>query len=261
MRMSIAALCALVASEGIVQSRYKDSVGVWTIGVGHTAAAGGVNPKTFTGTLTVAQVFDLLYEDIKKYENDVTKAVKVPIKQHQFDALVHWHYNTGAIATATLTKELNKGNYGAAANQFLKWIKNPELKDRRDLEKAMFEGKYPKSTMATVYPASPTGAVQWGKGKRVDVKKMLDVHDPAAQPAILPTPKPEEVAASPAQDGVKPDVVLVDGPKADETTVVVVPTPQNPPATNPMPTSKTGFAVFGAILISIGTAALKYFGG
>lgn len=61
--------------------------------------------------------------------------------------------------------------------------------------------------------------------------------------------------------GTKPDVVLVDGPKADETQVVIVQTPQNEPAKAPVPTSKTGFYAFGAMLVAIVTAALKYFGG
>lgn len=36
MKLSDKGLMALIAHEGIVQSRYKDAVGVWTIG-GHTA--------------------------------------------------------------------------------------------------------------------------------------------------------------------------------------------------------------------------------
>lgn len=61
--------------------------------------------------------------------------------------------------------------------------------------------------------------------------------------------------------GTKPDVVLVEGPKADETQVVIVQTPKNEPAKAPVPSSKTGFYAFGAMLIAIVTAALKYFGG
>lgn len=61
--------------------------------------------------------------------------------------------------------------------------------------------------------------------------------------------------------GTKPDVVLVGGPKADETQVVIVQTPKNEPAKAPVPSSKTGFYAFGAMVIAIVTAALKYFGG
>jgi hypothetical protein len=74
-------------------------------------------------------------------------------------------------------------------------------------------------------------------------------------PADPPPPSGEP------QDGTKPNVVLVPGPAKDETTVVVVPTPDNPPQNNPMPTSKRGLAVFGAMILAIIAAVAKYFGG
>ena len=39
----------------------------------------------------------------------------------QFDALVSFHYNTGAIGRATLTKLHRAGDYGGAARQFARW--------------------------------------------------------------------------------------------------------------------------------------------
>lgn len=149
MKTSTEGLIALIGHEGIVLSKYYDSVGVATIGVGHTKAAGGLNPETFTGTLTMRQALDLLRTDIVKYENGVNAAVKVPLKQHEFDALVSFHYNTGAIARATLTKTLNAGNKAEAGKQFMNWIKPPEIKARRQAESTLFlTGKYP-APMAT----------------------------------------------------------------------------------------------------------------
>jgi lysozyme len=40
---------------------------------------------------------------------------------HEFDALVSFHYNTGGIAKAALTRHLNAGNRVAAADAFLNW--------------------------------------------------------------------------------------------------------------------------------------------
>jgi hypothetical protein len=90
---------------------------------------------------------------------------------------------------------------------------------------------------------------------------------PAAQPAstqrlVAATsaqPKPEPPPATP-QDGEKPDVFLVDGGKKDETTVVVVPHPDNPPQPPAPPTSKSGFLAIGAIIVTLIGGALKYFG-
>jgi len=87
---------------------------------------------------------------------------------------------------------------------------------------------------------------------------------PGSVAAAIPVPKPPpppKPSPAPAQVAEQPHVVLMDGPKGDETTVVVVKTPQNVPQTNPTPSSKTGYAAFGAMVIAIGAAAAKYFGG
>jgi hypothetical protein len=95
-------------------------------------------------------------------------------------------------------------------------------------------------------------AIGYGEGK------------PGSVTAAIPVPKPPPIPKTPPaapQAAEKPHVVLMDGHKADETTVVVVKTPQNVAQTNPTPTSKTGYAAFGAMLVAIGAAAAKYWGG
>lgn len=173
MKISTAGLVALIGHEGIVLTRYKDSVGVWTIGVGHTKAAGGLDPASFTGTLSMAEALDLLRTDIVKYENGVNAAVKVPLKQHEFDALVSFHYNTGGVARASLTRSLNAGDRKTAGAQFMNWTTPKEITERREAEMTLFlTGEYPKP-MAMVWPASPGGALNWSKGTRVNVLHLL----------------------------------------------------------------------------------------
>lgn len=192
MRTSIEGLIALVAHEGIVLSRYKDSVGVWTIGVGHTKAAGGVNPETFTGALTVADVMEMLRTDIVKYEAGVNRAVTVPLTQHEFDALVSFHYNTGAIGRASFVKALNAGDRAGAARGMMDWNKPKEIIGRRTAERDLFvSGKY-AGPYAMTYPATPAGKVLWSKGKRVNVRDLLRVTD---APAPKSTPTPAALAA------------------------------------------------------------------
>lgn len=203
MQISTAGLMALIAHEGIVLSRYRDSKGIWTIGVGHTKAAGNPDPATFKGTMTFAEAMGLLRHDIMSYEAAVNKAIKVPIAQHEFDALVSFHYNTGAIARASLTKSINAGNKLKAAQQFMSWVKPPEITERRRAERDLFRsGKYPKP-MATIYPATASGAVQWGKGKRVDIEAALAVSRSPTQVA------PE----TPAPNSPKPPMVDLAGDK------------------------------------------------
>lgn len=182
MKTSTRGLMALIAHEGIVLSRYKDSVGVWTIGVGHTKAAGGINPELFSGTLTIDQVLDTLRDDLVKYEAGVNKAVTVPLQQHEFDALVSFHYNTGAIAKASFVKALNAGDRAAAYKGIMSWNKPAEILKRRAAERDLLQyGKYPEP-YANIYPASKSGQVLWGKGERVSldayVGGRVNVDDP-----------------------------------------------------------------------------------
>lgn len=130
--------------EGLELEAYKDAVGVWTIGYGHTAAAG--SPKPVAGmVLTVKQAEDLLLKDLKKYEADVQKYVKVPLNDNQYGALVSFDYNLGVgnFSKSTLLKKLNAGDYNGAANEFKKWNKAGGktlrgLTRRRAAEEALF---------------------------------------------------------------------------------------------------------------------------
>lgn len=195
MHTSNAGLMGLVSHEGIVLSRYKDSVGVWTIGVGHTKAAGYPDPATFQGELTLGEAIGLFRHDIMKYERGVNAVVKVPLKQHEFDALVSFHYNTGAIGKASFVKKLNAGDRAGAMKGIMDWRKPAEIIPRRTSERDLFRtGKYP-APFATLYPATKSGKVEWGRGKRVDLAKALAVKaappEPAKPvPAPAPPPKP-----------------------------------------------------------------------
>lgn len=130
--------------EGNVLKAYQDSVGVWTIGVGHTSAAGA--PKVTRGmTITLAESDEILSRDLKTFEKAVRDAVKVPLTQNQFDALVSFCFNIGggAFAKSTLVKKLNAGDTAGAADQFLRWNKVKGkvvrgLTTRRQGERAQF---------------------------------------------------------------------------------------------------------------------------
>lgn len=124
MKTSAAGRKAITEREGLRLKAYQDSVGIWTIGVGHTAAAGP--PTVARGlTITAALADQILTRDLSIFEKAVNSAVTVPLNQNEFDALVSFAFNIGAGAfqKSTLLKELNKGNRYGAANEFLKWDK------------------------------------------------------------------------------------------------------------------------------------------
>lgn len=198
MKLSPAGVVALVQHEGIVPGPYRDSVGVWTFGIGHTAAAGAPDPaKMARGmpadlTGTIRDVVRLFAHDIEKYEAAVRAAVTVEVAQHEFDALVSFHYNTGAIAKADLTKALNRGDRAAAATGFMNWRKPPEIIPRREAEQRLFrDGVYPGGR-ATVWQVDGAGKVIWKPVATLapaDLLAMFAPTDPvAAWRAAAPAP-------------------------------------------------------------------------
>ena len=90
--------------EGCRLEAYKDPIGVWTIGYGHTS---GVKPGM---TITQSVATELLKKDLVKAELAVAKYDnKYHWKQNEYDALVSFAYNIGSInqltARGTRTRE------------------------------------------------------------------------------------------------------------------------------------------------------------
>ena len=113
----------------------------WTIGWGATGK--GIGP----GTVWTAQQCDARLEaDLARYSAEVSRALgEAPTSQQQFDALVSFHYNTGAIGRATLTRLHQAGNYDGAAAEFGKWVnaggrRLAGLVRRREAEAALYRG-------------------------------------------------------------------------------------------------------------------------
>lgn len=188
MKTSTKGMIEIASHEGIVPMPYRDSVGVWTWGIGHTKAAGEPNPATMARGVghPIPEVFATFKRDLAKYEHRVNDAVKVPLKQHEFDALVSFDFNTGGIYRAKLTAALNAGDRVGAAAKFMGWKKPPEIIPRRKKEQALFrDGTYSSGGMANVYTASASGKVNWGSSRRVNVAKLLG--EPAPEP-VPPEP-------------------------------------------------------------------------
>ncbi|BFG81845.1 hypothetical protein [Pseudomonas phage PP21] len=138
---------AIKEHEGLRLVAYLDSVGVWTIGYGDTG------PDVVKGlTITKEEAEERLRKRLVEFEGYINTYVKVPIKQHQFDALVSLVYNIGPanFKTSTLLKKLNAGDYIGAADQFLVWNKGrvdgklvviKGLANRRAKERNQFIGE------------------------------------------------------------------------------------------------------------------------
>lgn len=178
-------IVALLSHEGIVPAPYFDSVGVLTWGVGHTAAAGAPYPNKIARGMptdimgTVREAMTVFAADLKSYEAGVNRALKVDVAQHEFDALVSFHFNTGAVARAEVTRKLNAGDRAGAAKAFMNWRTPKEIIGRREDEQELFrDGTYPDGPI-NVWHANAAGKVVYRAAKRVtpeEAFRMMSLH-------------------------------------------------------------------------------------
>jgi lysozyme len=130
----------LMAREGCKLKAYKDSVGVWTIGCGHTSAAGPPHVKQGM-SITQAQADHIFADDLAEFEDGVTRLLAgAPIAPHQFDAYVSLAFNIGlgAFAASTTLRHFLTGAHREAAEAILLWNKPAEVKTRRRGEHQQF---------------------------------------------------------------------------------------------------------------------------
>jgi len=146
MKMSAAGLATVKEFEGLRLKAYKCPAAVWTIGYGHTSAA-GAPMVTSDLEITREAAEEILKKDMVQYEDGVRKYVKVDLSQGQFDALVDFAYNAGvgALAKSTLLKRVNAEKFDEVPAEFMKWTKGggkelPGLVRRRRAEVKLWRG-------------------------------------------------------------------------------------------------------------------------
>lgn len=146
MQISYSGIQSLKELEGFRDKAYKDTGDVWTIGYGTIRWLG--KPVEAGQTITEKEAQLALQNDLAWAQTAVNQLVRVPLKQHMFDALVSFVYNIGAdaFAKSTMLRLLNGGLYSAATDQFKRWNKDngkviPGLVSRRKIEESMFKGE------------------------------------------------------------------------------------------------------------------------
>lgn len=143
MRTSDVGVEFIKQKEGFRSEAYRDSVGVWTIGYGHTM---GVGPKDY---ITEEDADVLLRAELLHYENAVERFVFSTLTQNEFDALVSLCYNIGTanFAKSSVVRFINDGYKRRAADCFLLWDKGridgklvplAGLRNRRKAERELF---------------------------------------------------------------------------------------------------------------------------
>lgn len=98
--------------------------------------------------ITQSRADELLAWEVGEKAESVNRLVTVDLNSDQFAALVSFAYNLGVgnLASSTLLKMLNRGDYIGASNEFLKWTRGngkimAGLVRRRQSERNLFLGK------------------------------------------------------------------------------------------------------------------------
>ncbi|TMU56474.1 lysozyme [Flagellimonas algicola] len=168
--------------EGLELQAYKDPIGIWTIGYGHTkdVAQGQA--------VTKEEAEKFLREDLGVAEGAVKKYVLdkgIPLQQHQFDALVSLvfnvgqhniftkKYNNGFVSGSTLYNRLLVFDFDGAADRFLDFVRAGGkifngLKRRRADEKSLFLKKN-SALIDAVFGAISGTLIMWVLGKAANV--------------------------------------------------------------------------------------------
>lgn len=185
--------------EGVVLGPYLDSKNIWTYGVGHTSGAGAPYPERMERVDTrdwssqkvkqeLIKALKLFDEDLDKYEARVNQAVRVPLEQHEYDALVSFDFNTGGINRALLTSYLNSGNKEKAANGFMGWLRPKEIIKRRKAEMNLFvTGNYEANgSLITVWDALSDGRLKWrGNLNSKELRDLMKTSGAKREPSVL----------------------------------------------------------------------------
>lgn len=193
-------IAALHSREGVRLTAYLDTQGVWTIGYGHTKTAkrGMV--------ITQAQAEALFLNDLASHALPIISAIKVPVADHERDALISVAFNIGVngFKTSTFLKRLNAGApKKEVADAIMQWTKNKELITRRRAEADQFLTPY---------------SVRAPKARSDDAKPVsvpISKQTPAAPPPLVIKPtapgKSPMPAPLPANDTGKQPMVKTGG--------------------------------------------------
>ena len=130
--------------EGFRANAYRDAVGVWTIGYGHTSMAG--KPDVIpTLSITREEATAILRQDIETFARGVSAAVKGPLSDAHFSALVCFAYNVGLgnFKSSGVLAAVNRRDFDMVPRRLALWNKAggqvlPGLVKRRAAEAALF---------------------------------------------------------------------------------------------------------------------------
>lgn len=130
--------------EGFRGRAYRDAVGVWTIGFGHTSMAGApeVKPGLVVSRDKASQI---LARDVEMFAEGIANVITTELNDNQFSALVSFAYNVGLgnFKKSSVLKAVNANDVEAVPRRLALWSKAggrvlPGLVKRRAAEAELF---------------------------------------------------------------------------------------------------------------------------
>jgi lysozyme len=153
--------------EGLRLKAYRCSAGVWTIGWGHTSAAG--EPSVKEGmTITKREAERIFDRDIERFAARVEALIKTDVTENQFGAAVSLAFNigVGAFSKSSVLRFINQRRFDDAADAFMLWNKVTKggrkvvergLTNRRADEMALFKSDNVSDDEFIRTPDAPVG--------------------------------------------------------------------------------------------------------
>ena len=134
--------------EGVRNKPYQCPAKLWTCGVGHLIGDGKTLPPEWNKTFTNEEIDAILKRDLNRFELGVHKMLpNVPLRQHEFDALVSFCFNLGlgCFQRSTIRQALLRGDKEAAMESLVKYCRAggkilKGLQNRRLDERKLFLG-------------------------------------------------------------------------------------------------------------------------
>lgn len=126
MKLNNSGYLLITEFEGFRAKPYLCSAKIPTIGYGNTYYPDGKRVTMLDKEITRMQAFEMFKFIADKFASTVSKLVKTPLNQNQFNALVSLAYNigTGNFASSTLLKKVNiNHNDKTIELEFKKWNK------------------------------------------------------------------------------------------------------------------------------------------
>lgn len=140
--ISLLGLSGIKMHEGFSGTAYKDVTGVWTIGYGN---AQNVKPTDTISREDASNILQRMVDD--NYARGIQRCIKVPLTQHEFDALVDLAYNAGVggACSSPVVELVNQGHYEQACAAYIGYKVNNRktglpikgLQNRREYERTL----------------------------------------------------------------------------------------------------------------------------